>query len=174
VGKVMSFIDVAKEFLFHSEDEYESDEYLEVKHSKRDDSSTGSQRHSSSSSKVNHTDSFDALSGFSDGGSYNKKVGGTVVHATVQTEVFVVKPEVFDDAKAIAAHIVNKKTIVLNLETASFEQKRRIIDFLVGVAYAVKGKLKVVANNTYLITPENVSVTGKDLEGALENNGIFI
>ena len=60
----------------------------------------------------------------------------------------------FTDAKAIADHLIAKKTVVLNLETASSENKRRIIDFLVGVAYANGGSLKPVANLTYIITDQ--------------------
>ena len=75
----------------------------------------------------------------------------------------MVKPEVFTDAKQIADHLIAKKTVVLNLETASAENKRRIIDFLVGVAYANGGSLKPVANMTYIITPYNVGFIGEDL-----------
>lgn len=67
-----------------------------------------------------------------------------------------------------------KKTVVLNLETASAENKRRIIDFLVGVAYANGGSLKPVANMTYIITPYNVGFIGEDLVGELESNGVII
>ena len=56
------------------------------------------------------------------------------IQATAQLQVVLVKPEVFTDAKQIADHLIAKKTVVLNLETASSENKRRIIDFLVGVA----------------------------------------
>ena len=91
-----------------------------------------------------------------------------------QLQVVLVKPEVFTDAKAIADHLISRKTVVLNLETASPENRRRIIDFLVGVSYAISGSLKPVANLTYIITPYNVGFIGEDLVGELENNGVFI
>jgi len=96
------------------------------------------------------------------------------IQATAQLQVVLVKPEVFTDAKQIADHLIAKKTVVLNLETASAENKRRIIDFLVGVAYANGGSLKPVANLTYIITPYNVGFIGEDLVGELENNGVII
>ncbi|MGN1480836.1 cell division protein SepF [Porcipelethomonas sp.] len=96
------------------------------------------------------------------------------IQATAQLQVVLVKPEVFTDAKQIADHLIAKKTVVLNLETASPENKRRIIDFLVGVAYANGGSLKPVANMTYIITPYNVGFVGEDLVGELENNGVII
>ena len=96
------------------------------------------------------------------------------IQTTAQLQVVLVKPEVFTDAKQIADHLIAKKTVVLNLETASAETKRRIIDFLVGVAYANGGSLKPVANMTYIITPYNVGFIGEDLVGELENNGVII
>ena len=95
------------------------------------------------------------------------------IQATAQLQVVLVKPEVFTDAKQIADHLIAKKTVVLNLETASSENKRRIIDFLVGVAYANGGSLKPVANLTYIITPYNVGFQGEELVGVLENNGMI-
>ena len=96
------------------------------------------------------------------------------VQTTAQLQVVLVKPSAFTDAKQIADHLIANKTVVLNLETASPENKRRIIDFLVGVAYANGGSLKPVANLTYIITPYNVGFIGEDLVGELENNGVFI
>ena len=95
------------------------------------------------------------------------------IQATAQLQVVLVKPEVFTDAKQIADHLIAKKTVVLNLETASSENKTRIIDFLVGVAYANGGSLKPVANLTYIITPYSVGFQGEELVGELENNGMI-
>lgn len=113
------------------------------------------------------TDSYD---------DYEEKKSNKVVNiqATAQLQVVLVKPEKFDDAKQIANHLISKKTVVLNLETASADHKRRILDFLVGVAYAQGGSLKPVANMTYIITPYNVGFIGEDLMGELENSGVIL
>lgn len=89
-------------------------------------------------------------------------------------EVVLVKPEVYTDAKQVADHLMNGKTVVINLENSTPETKRRILDFLTGVAYANKGAIKSVASLTYIITPHNVGFTGDDLVGELENNGVML
>ena len=94
------------------------------------------------------------------------------VHATTQQAAVLVKPEHFEDASAIADHLNEKKTVVLNLESANKEVSRRMIDFLCGAAYANHGKMKRVANNTYIITPYNVDIMG-DLLDELENSGVI-
>lgn len=90
------------------------------------------------------------------------------IQATAQLQVVLVKPEVFTDAKQIADHLIAKKPVVLNLETASAENKRRIIDFLDGVAYANGGSLKPVANMTYIITPYTLVLLVKILLASMK------
>ena len=78
-------------------------------------------------------------------------------------ELKVVKPERFDNVSQIANHLLNRRTVVLNLEETSKETARRLLDFLSGVAYSINGNLQRVANNTYVITPCNVDVSGDQL-----------
>ena len=75
-----------------------------------------------------------------------------------------VKPELFDNFSQIANHLLNRRTVVLNLEETNKETARRLLDFLSGVAYSINGNLKRVANNTYVITPCNVDVSGDQLK----------
>lgn len=104
----------------------------------------------------------------------SKRKGNKVVklRATTQLQVILVKPEQFEDASAIADHLNAKKTVVLNLESATKELSRRLIDFLSGVAYANSGQIKRVANSTFIITPYNVDIMG-ELIDELENNGVY-
>lgn len=78
-------------------------------------------------------------------------------------ELKVVKPESYDVVPQIADHLLNRRTVVLNLEATNKETARRIIDFLSGVAYAIDGLLSKVAINTYIITPANINVSGEAL-----------
>ena len=78
-----------------------------------------------------------------------------------QMQVVLVKPDRFEDVTDIADHLCDKKTVVLNLESANREVSRRIIDFLSGVAYANKGNIKKVANSTFIIVPRDVDVAGE-------------
>ena len=83
-------------------------------------------------------------------------------------ELKVVRPERFDSVTQIADHLINNRTVVLNLEATNKETARRMIDFLSGVAYSIDGNLKKVANNTYVITPGNVAVTNDQNHAATQ------
>ncbi len=94
------------------------------------------------------------------------------IHTTAQLQVVLSKPESFEEAKAVADNLNEKRTVVLNLESCNRDVARRLVDFLTGVAYANGGQFKRVANSTFIITPYNVDVMG-DLLDELENNGVF-
>jgi len=94
------------------------------------------------------------------------------IHATTQLSVVLVKPDRFENAAEIADHLREKRTVVLNLESTNKDIARRLLDFLSGVAYANEGKIKKVANSTYIITPFNVEILG-DIIDELENNGLY-
>lgn len=136
--------------------------------------STASSSSTSSSSYSSRSSSKSGASRANMGQQDEDRPNFVNISTTAQLQVVLVKPEVFTDAKQIADHLIAKKTVVLNLESATADNKRRIIDFLVGVAYANGGSLKPVANLTYIITPYNVGFVGEDLVGELENNGVMI
>ncbi len=94
------------------------------------------------------------------------------INATTQLAVVLVKPDRFENAAEIADHLKEKRTVVLNLEQTNKDVARRLVDFLSGVAYANEGKIKKVANSTYIITPYNVDILG-DLIDELESNGLY-
>lgn len=83
-------------------------------------------------------------------------------------EMVVVKPEKLETVTQIADYLVDRKTILLNLEETNKETARRLIDFLNGVAYAINGDLRKVATNTYVVTPSNVELSGEKITASQE------
>ncbi len=106
-----------------------------------------------------------------DVGTRNKVVN---INATAKLQVGIFKPERFgEETRSIADELMKTHTVVLNLEDTNKDMARRILDFLSGVAYANRGKIKRVATNTYIIIPSNVDLTGDDLLDELENSGVY-
>ena len=154
----MSFVDSLKKGLFGGEDDYD-DQYID----------DGPQMVNNNSGVGIGMD--EETEEPAEGTSKKNKVVN--IHATTQLKVVLVKPERFEDASTIADHLNNKRTVVLNLESTNKDIARRLIDFLSGVAYAGEGKIKRVANSTYIITPYHVDIEG-DLIDELENNGLYL
>jgi len=97
-------------------------------------------------------------------GSIGGMGGISLSGAGTALEMKVVKPQQFDSVSQIADHLLNKRTVVLNLENTSKETARRLIDFLSGVAYSIDGSIKKIATNAYVITPNNVDVGDAQLK----------
>ena len=81
-----------------------------------------------------------------------------------RSQVVFRKLEKFDEVAPVADVLKERKIVILNLETCPNEEAKRVIDFLYGVAYAISGDIKRVAGRAYIITPNNVPVTGELLD----------
>ncbi len=158
----MSFMDDLKRWA-KGEDEEDEEEELDTPELEASDGASNSSAEKTDEDKSIPMPNFNARSG-------NKVVN---INATTQLSVVLVKPEKFENAVDIADHLREKRTVVLNLEQTNKDVARRLVDFLSGVTYAQDGKIKKVANSTFIITPYNVDILG-DLIDELENNGLYI
>ncbi len=94
---------------------------------------------------------------------------GNVRLASAQSsaiEMKVVSPTKFDAVTQIADLLLERKTVLLNLENTNKETAKRLIDFLSGVAYALGGDVQKVADNTFAVTPNNVAVSNEAVDPA--------
>ncbi len=88
-------------------------------------------------------------------------------------QVVLVKPDRFDEVTAIADHLNDGKTVVLNLEETSRDISRRVVDFLSGVAYANGGNIRKVAKNTFIIVARGVDVMGELMLEDFEDGKLY-
>ena len=88
---------------------------------------------------------------------------GSVVSMGNKQEVVLFHPANFNDTSKAADDLRNKKAVIVNMENVDKAMARRVVDFLSGCAYALDGKVKKIAQSTYLFCPHNMDVVG-DLE----------
>ena len=90
--------------------------------------------------------------------------GGQVLNmSSGKQEVVLFHAKTFDDAAKAADELCKRKAVILNMENVDKALTRRVVDFLSGSVYALDGRVKKVAQSTYLFCPHNMDVTG-DLE----------
>ena len=75
-------------------------------------------------------------------------------------EVVIVKPASVDDCTEITDILLSNRIVNLNLEGIDVAVAQRIIDFISGSAYAMRGNLKKISNYIFLVTPSAVDVSG--------------
>ena len=83
--------------------------------------------------------------------------------ASGKQEVVLFHAKTFGDATKAADELRNKKAVILNMENVDKALTRRVVDFLSGCVYALDGKVKKIAQSTYLFCPHSMNIVG-DLE----------
>lgn len=85
------------------------------------------------------------------------------------SKMVITEPQCFDDVKEISEHLKERRSVIVNLETVTKEDQRRIIDFLSGATYVVDGSIQKISTLIYLITPKSVEIQN-DIEKAQYRN----
>ena len=157
----MSFWDNVKKFAQpYSDDEYDDDyddEMSDYEDEAQDSAPRSSRRTSPFASAAQSTASEYSASGSS-------SFGGQVVSmSSGKQEVVLFHAKTFDDAAKAADELRRRKAVILNMENVDKSLTRRVVDFLSGSVYALDGRVKKVAQCTYLFCPHNMDVVG-DLE----------
>ncbi|GGM20733.1 cell division protein SepF [Paraliobacillus quinghaiensis] len=123
--------------LFSIEDEYE---YTEIETEETEEPTTRSEKRNSSQNVV------------------------SLKSVQASSKVVLSEPRSYDETQEIADHIVNRRSVVINLQRVDFQQAKRIVDFLSGTVYAVSGEIQKLGPHTFLCTPDNVNVSGSITE----------
>lgn len=75
-------------------------------------------------------------------------------------EVCIIKPSSMEDTREIADTLISHCTVILNLEGIDVDVAQRIIDFSSGSCYSIGGSLQKVSSYIFILTPDNVEVSG--------------
>ena len=159
----MSFWDNVKKFAQpYSDDEYEDDydEELTDYEEEAQEPAPRGRRTSPFASAVQSSSSDYSANTSSSTGSFN---GQVLNMSSGKQEVVLFHAKTFDDAAKAADELRRRKAVILNMENVDKSLTRRVVDFLSGSVYALDGRVKKVAQCTYLFCPHNMDVVG-DLE----------
>jgi cell division inhibitor SepF len=82
------------------------------------------------------------------------------------------EPRRFNEAREIADRFKDGIPVIMNLQSTDDTIARRLVDFASGLVYGLDGKIEMVANRVYLLTPANIEVSAEDRE-RLAGGGIY-
>ena len=101
----------------------------------------------------------------------NRKTGNSDEYYDIKTEdvyseeggakMILLEPRAYSEAQQIADHLKKRNTVVVNLKRVTSDQAKRIMDFLSGTIYAIKGNIQKIGSGIFLCTPNNINVQGK-------------
>ena len=76
-------------------------------------------------------------------------------------KMILLEPRAYSEAQQVADHLKKRNTVVVNLKRVTSDQAKRIMDFLSGTIYAIKGNIQKIGSGIFLCTPNNINVQGK-------------
>ncbi|MCR4896734.1 MAG: cell division protein SepF [Lachnospiraceae bacterium] len=92
-------------------------------------------------------------------------------------EVFVLKPNVLDDAAQAVDALLDGRSVVLNLDNLVTNQEnsayaQRIFDYVKGATYALNGRMEAISKFVFIITPETTNISGDIDPSSSEDSAI--
>jgi cell division inhibitor SepF len=66
--------------------------------------------------------------------------------------------------REVADRFKEGTAVIMNLQSTDDTIARRLVDFASGLVYGLDGKIELVANRVYLLTPANVEVSAEERE----------
>jgi cell division inhibitor SepF len=86
------------------------------------------------------------------------------VRPTSASSIHKSEPRRFNEAREIADRFKDGIPVIMNLQSTDDTIARRLVDFASGLVYGLDGKIEMVANRVYLLTPANMEVSAEDRE----------
>jgi cell division inhibitor SepF len=82
------------------------------------------------------------------------------------------EPKRFNEAREIGERFRQGIPVIMNLQAAEDGLARRLVDFASGLVFGLDGKIEIVAQRVYLLTPANLEVSAEEREQLVEG-GFF-
>ena len=92
-----------------------------------------------------------------------------VTKQPMTAQITIVEPRVYSEALPIAKKIVNNEAVIINFHLIEEAQARRIVDFLTGTVYALRGDIQRIGAEIFLCTPENIEIDGATAKSILQD-----
>lgn len=96
-------------------------------------------------------------------GFLNSKPKVVPMNNRAMMEVNIIKPTSFEDSQNICNTLLSGRPVVVNLEGFDPDDAQRIMDFISGCIYAIKGQYHQISKYIFIFTPENVDISGDSL-----------
>lgn len=76
------------------------------------------------------------------------------------SKIYVMEPSVYSEAERIADALLKGEAVLINFRRMEPKDAKRVIDFVVGVAYAINGDVQKVRDEIFICSPANFQVQG--------------
>jgi cell division inhibitor SepF len=94
------------------------------------------------------------------------------VPVTATSAIHKAEPKRFNEAREVADRFKSGTAVIMNLQGTEDSIARRLVDFASGLVYGHDGKIELVANRVYLLSPADVEVSAEE-RARLAGDGFY-
>lgn len=100
---------------------------------------------------------------------------GNVVDMSSQNamKMLVYQPYSYDDTQNIIDNLRTRKPVIVNLENLDVDMAQRVLDFVSGAVYALRGSIHKIARGIFVLAPSNVDISGAMTDEMRGNRNFF-
>jgi cell division inhibitor SepF len=88
------------------------------------------------------------------------------------SQIHKAEPKRFNEARDVGDRFKDGVPVIMNLQGTEDTIARRLVDFASGLVFGLNGKIEMVANRVYLLTPANTEVSAEERE-RLREGGFY-
>jgi cell division inhibitor SepF len=88
------------------------------------------------------------------------------------SQIHKAEPKRFNEARDVGERFKDGVPVIMNLQGTEDTIARRLVDFASGLVFGLDGKIEMVANRVYLLTPANVEVSAEERE-RIREGGLY-
>jgi cell division inhibitor SepF len=96
----------------------------------------------------------------------------TIPQRPTSSTIHRAEPRRFNEARELGERFKDGVPVIMNLQQTEDAIARRLVDFASGLVFARDGKIELVANRVYLLTPADVEVSAEERE-RLKEGGFY-
>lgn len=89
--------------------------------------------------------------------------------AMKKPRIKIMEPRLYSEVQSVADVLLSNQSVIINFRRMEKEQAKKMIDFLMGTTYAIKGDIQRIGEEIFMCTPQSFEVDGAELQ-ALKNN----
>lgn len=88
-----------------------------------------------------------------------------------QANVQIVSPTAFEDSRKASEMLMNRKVVILNVtRMRDSEEAMRVVDFVSGTVYGLRGNIRKVNDGIFVAAPSNIDISGDSIKDHTYNN----
>ncbi|API89153.1 hypothetical protein BKP56_07765 [Marinilactibacillus sp. 15R] len=84
--------------------------------------------------------------------------------AIKKPRINVLEPRTYSEVQGVADILLNNQSVILNFRRMEKDQAKKVIDFLMGTTYAIKGDIERIGEEIFVCTPQSVELDGAELQ----------